>query len=182
MPESPDPFQQWQQYRDQMLDIWARNMAEYVGTDAFAKSLGDYLDNSLRTSGPFKDAFDQWAQASLAALNMPSRQEVLSIAERLNGLEMRLDDLEFAAATAPPPAQPAPADDTLKGELTAIREQLAALAEALRPAAAPASQAEQPAAKAAPRPAAKPAVKAAARPAAKPAARSTARTRKEASS
>ncbi len=92
-----DPFAPWRQLRDISIESWAKVMAETVGTEAFAESLGKSLNAYLETSAPMQKFVEQYMEAYLRRMNMPSRDEVLSIAERLTNLELRLDDLDAKA-------------------------------------------------------------------------------------
>ncbi|OGO42123.1 MAG: hypothetical protein A2Z04_02540 [Chloroflexi bacterium RBG_16_57_9] len=89
-----DPFAPWRSFRDSSLESWSKVMAEAVGTEAFAESLGKMLNSYLETSAPMQKIVEQYMEAYLKQMNMPSRSEVISIAERLTHLELRLDDLD----------------------------------------------------------------------------------------
>lgn len=52
------------------------------------------LDAWLTASGPFQKILEDSMAKTLAQLNLPSRDEVTRIAERLTNIEMRLDDLD----------------------------------------------------------------------------------------
>ncbi len=52
------------------------------------------LDAWLVSSGPFKKAIESSMAQTLAQLNLPTRDDVTRIAERLTNIEMRLDDLD----------------------------------------------------------------------------------------
>ena len=52
------------------------------------------LDSYLAASGPMRKAVEQAMTQVLGQFNMPTRAEVLSIAERMTNIEMRLEDLD----------------------------------------------------------------------------------------
>ena len=52
------------------------------------------MDAWLTTSAPFRKAIETTMTQALTKLNMPTRADVTSLAERLTNIEMRLDDLE----------------------------------------------------------------------------------------
>jgi hypothetical protein len=56
--------------------------------------MGTALDAWLTASVPFRKAIEAALLQALAALQMPSRAEVMSLAERLTHIETRLDDLD----------------------------------------------------------------------------------------
>jgi hypothetical protein len=69
-------------------------MIELVNTEAYAKVTGEMLDAWLANSAPFRKLIESAMTQALANLNMPSRTEITTLAERLTNIEMRLDDLE----------------------------------------------------------------------------------------
>ncbi len=89
-----DPTGMLKGMRDANMDAWAKLMVDFVNTDAYAESTGAMLDAWLVSSGPFQKALEDSMAKTLAALNLPSRDDVTHIAERLTNLEMRLDDLD----------------------------------------------------------------------------------------
>ena len=52
------------------------------------------LDVWLSNSAPFRKVIEKAMTQALANLNMPSRDDVTRLAERLTNIEMRLDDLD----------------------------------------------------------------------------------------
>ena len=89
-----DPFGTWRTIRDANLDAWAKGMTSFVNTDGFAQAIGLQLDSLLATSAPVQQAVHQYMDTYLAQVNMPSRDEVVSLATRLTNIEMRLDDMQ----------------------------------------------------------------------------------------
>lgn len=69
-------------------------MVSLVHTEAYAEATGRMLDAWLASSGPFRKVVESCMTQALADLNLPSRRDVTSIAERLTNIELRLDDLE----------------------------------------------------------------------------------------
>lgn len=80
--------------RDAYLDSWSKSMVEMVNTEAYAQATGAMLDTYLTVSTPFREAVEKAMLKTLEQLAMPSRAEVISIAERMTHIEMRLDDLD----------------------------------------------------------------------------------------
>jgi hypothetical protein len=89
-----DPLGAFKGMRDCNMDAWAKMMVDLVNTDAYAESTGAMLDAWLTTSGPFQKMMEGNLTKALAQLNLPSRDDVTRIAERLTNIEMRLDDLD----------------------------------------------------------------------------------------
>jgi len=137
-----DPVGTWRTIRDANLDAWAKGMATMVNTETFSKALGAQLDTMLAASAPMQKMVSQYMEAYLAQANMPSRAEVISLAQRMTNIEMRLDDMDarlddifHAIRATPAPAAPVPApapnlDARLDEILQALRALPAATAEA----------------------------------------------------
>jgi len=89
-----DPMGAWRQMRDSYFDVWAKTMVETVNTEAYAKATGSMLDAYLTVSSPFREAVEKAMLQALQQLSMPSRADVISLAERLTNVEMRLDDMD----------------------------------------------------------------------------------------
>ena len=96
-PEPPnplDPFGTWKAMRDTNMDAWSKAMIEFVNSDAYSQATSAILDSYLTMSQPFQRAIESTMTRVLTGLNMPTRADVTSLAERLTNLEMRLDDLD----------------------------------------------------------------------------------------
>lgn len=94
VPNPFDPFSFWRTTQNASLDAWSKAMIELVNTDAYAQATGRILDTYLAASVPMRKAIEQAMAQVLSRVNMPTRAEVLSIAERMTNIEMRLDDLD----------------------------------------------------------------------------------------
>lgn len=88
-----DPLAQWRELRDAYLDAWAKATVETVNSEAYAQASGAMLETYLTTSSPFRDAQKKLMVSALEQLNMPSRADFVSLAERLTNLELLLDDM-----------------------------------------------------------------------------------------
>jgi hypothetical protein len=93
--------------RDANLDAWSRMMIQLVHTDAYAKATGVMLDAWLAGSTPFRKATETVMTQVLTNANMPTRADVIGLAERLTHIETRLDDLEALLEGAPRAARKA---------------------------------------------------------------------------
>ena len=92
--DSTDPVGAWRTIRDANLDAWAKGMATMVNTESFSKALGIQLDTMLAASAPMQKMVSQYMESYLAQASMPSRAEVISLAQRMTNIEMRLDDMD----------------------------------------------------------------------------------------
>jgi hypothetical protein len=89
-----DPLETWRNMRDATLDAWSKAMVEAVNSEAYASATGAMLDASLSASAPFREALEKSMVQTLLMLNLPSRADFESLAERMTHLEMRLDDID----------------------------------------------------------------------------------------
>ena len=83
-----DPAGMLKGMRDTNMDAWAKMMVQLVNTDAYAESTGAMLDAWLTSSGPFRKVMEDSMAKTLEQLNLPSRDDVSRIAERLTHIEM----------------------------------------------------------------------------------------------
>ena len=89
-----DPTEAWRMMRDTYLDSWAKAMMETVNTEGYAKATGNMLDAYLAVSTPFRESLEKLMLQTLQQLSMPSRADFASLAERMNNLELRIDDMD----------------------------------------------------------------------------------------
>jgi hypothetical protein len=82
-----DPMAMW---RD-MLSQWETNVNalanKTMASDEYSSSMNGAMGGMLK----FQDTMKQFMATYLASANLPSRAEVLAIAERIGGVEARLD-------------------------------------------------------------------------------------------
>ncbi len=93
-PVTPDLMAQWKQFLDQWIAAWGKVLEQAMGTEAFAQALGKQLEQWLSVQGPAKKAADQATEATLSALGVPSRTQVVGIARQLEDLDDRIEGLE----------------------------------------------------------------------------------------
>ena len=89
-----DPTGMLKKMRDTSMEAWSKMMIDLVQTEAYAQSTGTMLDAWLASSLPFRKALESAMARALAEVNLPSREDVIRVAERLTNIELRLDDLE----------------------------------------------------------------------------------------
>lgn len=93
-PNPLDPFGALQSFRDANIDTWAKAMVQLVNSDAYSQATGQMMDTYLSTSAPFRRMLETTMTQVLTQFNMPTRTDVVSLAERLTNIELRLDDLD----------------------------------------------------------------------------------------
>ena len=122
-----DPMEPWRGMRDIYMDAWGKTMVDMVNSEAYAQASGAMLDSYLTISAPFREAIEKAMLKTLEQLAMPSRADVVSIAERMTNIEMRLDDLDakldniqrlIVQAGAAPRVQPGKALQSTKKRTT----------------------------------------------------------------
>ena len=89
-----DPFEAFRKMRDTYFEGMSKAMIDAVNTEEYAQASGALLNNYLTLSAPFREALDKAMIMALEQLSLPSRQQVVALAERFTNLEMRLDDLD----------------------------------------------------------------------------------------
>lgn len=89
-----DPFEAFRKMRDTYLEGMSKVMIDAVNTEEYAQTTGTMLNNYLTLSAPFREALDKAMIMALEQFSLPSRQQVVALAERFTNLEMRLDDLD----------------------------------------------------------------------------------------
>src|SRR6185437_10964898 len=89
-----DPFEAFRKMRDTYLEGMSKVMIDAVNTKEYAQATGALLNNYLTLSAPFREALDKAMIMALEQFSLPSRQQVVGLAERFTNLEMRLDDLD----------------------------------------------------------------------------------------
>jgi hypothetical protein len=89
-----DPTGMLKEMRNATLDTWAKAWVDFVNSDAYAQANGQMLDSWLTNSAPMRKVMESSLKQTLANLNLPSRDDVMLLSERLTNIEMRLDDME----------------------------------------------------------------------------------------
>jgi hypothetical protein len=91
-----DPTGMFKGVRDASMGAWAKMMVELVNSEAYAQASAQMLDSWLCGSAPFRSVMESVMTQSLANLNLPSRDEITRLAQRLTHIELKLDDLDAA--------------------------------------------------------------------------------------
>ena len=110
-PETYNPFDptgMFKALRDQNMDAWSKMMIQLVNTEAYAQATAVMLDAWLSGSGPFRKAVQASMAQALTSVNMPTRDDVTRLAERLTNIEVRLDNLEAKLDEGRRAPRPAP--------------------------------------------------------------------------
>jgi hypothetical protein len=89
-----DPLGFWRTTQDSALDTWSKSLVELVNSEPYAEATARMLDSYLSVSVPMRKLLSQTMEQTLSQFNMPTRMEVVSLAERMTNIEMRLDDMD----------------------------------------------------------------------------------------
>jgi polyhydroxyalkanoic acid synthase PhaR subunit len=89
-----DPIEAWREIRDAGMESWSKAMIEAVNSEEYAKTTGAMLNAYLAAAGPVREAVESIMVATLQQMQMPTRSDFVSLAERLTNIEMRLDDID----------------------------------------------------------------------------------------
>ena len=82
------------QFYDNWTKTWANAMSEATTSKSFAESMGQQMESSLDTMALIRRQVNEFMEQYLQQMSLPSRKEVISLAERLTKIEMDLDDLD----------------------------------------------------------------------------------------
>jgi polyhydroxyalkanoate synthesis regulator phasin len=88
-----DPFAQMIQFYDAMSKSWAKAMSNAVTSEGFANSMAEQMESSMEVFSQMRRQMGEVMEKYLVQMNLPTRKEVVNVAERLTRLEMAIDDL-----------------------------------------------------------------------------------------
>ena len=88
-----DPMKLIRDARDGSLDAWAKLMLRLTSSHEYQRVQGAISKPTLLAIALYRKAAESAMTEVLANLNMPSREEVLSLSTRLTHIEMAIDDL-----------------------------------------------------------------------------------------
>jgi hypothetical protein len=91
---SPDLMTQWKQFLDQWIAAWSKALEQAMGTETFAAALGKQLEVFLNAAGPTKKAAEQQIEQTLGGLGLPSRSQVVGVAQQIIQLEEKIEGVE----------------------------------------------------------------------------------------
>lgn len=114
--EKFDAVKMFRDARDGLMDAWAKLALDLTSSHEYQRLQGMIAKPALLGIALFRKASESLMSPVLAQLNMPSREEVLGISQRLTHIEMTLDDLgaaleQLRRSTAARPQRTVPARD-----------------------------------------------------------------------
>jgi BMFP domain-containing protein YqiC len=95
-PDSPegDPFGQMVQFYDDWTKTWAGALSGTASSKGFADTVAQQMEGSLSTMGLVRRQMAELTEQSLQQMSLPTRKDLVNLAQRLTDVEMRLDDME----------------------------------------------------------------------------------------
>ena len=88
--DSLDPARLWREWFVKSEKAFSDAMTEVMGDEHFSKGMGRYINEALHTHRMFSESMGQY----LANLNIPSRGDVLDMADRLAHIEDTLGQIQ----------------------------------------------------------------------------------------
>ena len=101
-PANPDMLREWKKFLDDWIAAWSKTLEETMSTPAFAEALGKTLDQFLNVQGKAKQTAARSNKATLDALGLPSKDQIVGLSRQLMDLEDRLERLEDKIDAAGP--------------------------------------------------------------------------------
>jgi SMC interacting uncharacterized protein involved in chromosome segregation len=92
--QQADPFAQMVQFYDDWTKTWSGAASEMVSSKSFADSMAQQLESTLSTTQLMRRQMGEIMERSLQQMSLPTRKQIVSLAERVTSIEMRLDDME----------------------------------------------------------------------------------------
>jgi hypothetical protein len=102
-----DMIDRLQKARDQGITAWAKATLRVTSSEPYLRATGLLMQPGLLATAFVRNSTEKTMSELLARFNMPSREEVLSLSQRLTRIEVVLDDLSAAVdAIRGPHSQP----------------------------------------------------------------------------
>jgi hypothetical protein len=92
--EDIDPMANMIEFYDNWTKAWASTMSDAVASERFAQSAAEQMDGGLEFMGFMRKQVTGAMEQYLQQMNLPTRKEVIDLAERLTHIEMTIDDLD----------------------------------------------------------------------------------------
>lgn len=87
--KNTDPMQMWQNFLGDMEKKFNTFSNQAMGSEEFSRAMNQVTGVSVGA----KKAFGDFMERYLAAMNLPSRSEMIDLGERLNTIESRLNEI-----------------------------------------------------------------------------------------
>lgn len=91
---APTDPESLRKFMDESLEMWTKTLADVMGGQDYSTAMGQVLAQNLATQGALRKAMEPYMEETLRTFNIPSRKQVLAVAEQLKAIEQRLEDME----------------------------------------------------------------------------------------
>jgi len=98
-----DPLAMWREWVATSERQWNQFLNNAMATDEFSKSMGRFMDVYLNLQKNMNEVMGRYLQT----INVPTRNDILALGERLSQIEDRLGRIEDAVMASKVPAAPA---------------------------------------------------------------------------
>lgn len=92
-----DPFTAWRNWLADSERQWNAFLNDAMATEQYSRTMAQFMDMYLNFQKSMSEAMGRY----LTTMNMPTRQDVLALGDRLSAIEDRLVALEAKVASAP---------------------------------------------------------------------------------
>jgi hypothetical protein len=92
-PEAMDPAG-IRKFWDETLGTWTHTLAEQMGSQEYASFMGKLLGQTLSAQSTMTRNMEPYVEEAWKSLDLPSRKQVLGVAEHLISIERRLEEVE----------------------------------------------------------------------------------------
>lgn len=89
-----DPLAPMMQFYDSWVKTWSGTMSETVASEQFAETMAKQMEGNLEAMAVVRRQVGETMEQYLHQMSLPTRDEVLGLAERLTKLEMAIDDVD----------------------------------------------------------------------------------------
>lgn len=90
----PDPVAGMLEFYDNWSKSWASTMSDMVASESVAETMAQQLEGSLEYWSLVKRQVGEVMEKYLQQMNLPTQRDIVSVADRLTSIEMRVDDIE----------------------------------------------------------------------------------------
>lgn len=88
-----DPFSSMMSFYDAWTKAWANTMTEAVANERFVETMAEQMEAGLEVMSVVRRQVNEAMEQYLQQMNLPTRQEVVRLGERLTRIEMTVDDV-----------------------------------------------------------------------------------------
>ena len=92
--QTPDPFAMWREWVSQSERQWNTFLNQAMGSESYSQSVGRFMEFYVAAQKQLGESMGRY----LTALNLPTRADLLGLADRLAAIETRLSHIEAALA------------------------------------------------------------------------------------